>query len=74
MNLTLHLIGLAIGLYGGFMLGVAALAHITKGENIKAVLDDKDKKMWLGLLAWGFAAVGGWLGWELASYVIYANR
>lgn len=74
MILVFKIIGSVLGLAVGFAIGLAALLHITKGESIKAVLADKDKKVWLGLLAWGFALVGAWLGWELVTYLAYANR
>lgn len=74
MILAFKLIGVTLGLVAGFILGLMALMHITKGESLKAVIADKDKKIWLGLLAWSFAGVGAWLGWELVTYLAYANR
>lgn len=61
-----------LGFVGGFALGIIALLHITRGENVKALLDDPDKKLWLGLFGWFFAAVGAWTGWQLSHFALSA--
>lgn len=70
----LPFIGAGLGTVGGFMLGLAVLAYITKDMRKKELVEDKDKKIWLGLLGWFFAIVGGWLGWQIGGYIAYAYR
>lgn len=59
-----------LGFVLGFGLGILVLAHITRGEKMRELLADKDKKLWLGLFGWFFAAVGTWVGWQLASLLM----
>lgn len=54
-----------LGFILGFAIGVLALAHITRGEKMRELLADKDKKLWLGLFGWFFAGVGAWVGWQI---------
>lgn len=52
-----------VGLVAGFALGVGVLMHVTKGEKLKDIEQDKGKKIGLGLMGWGFAAIGAACGW-----------
>ncbi len=65
----LNWVGLILGLAGGFAMGLIALGYITRGLHKKDILQDQDKRLWLGLLGWGFAAVGAALGWWLGGAV-----
>ncbi len=60
-----------LGFIIGFVVGIIALAHITRGEKMKELLGDKDKKLWLGLFGWFFAAAGAWVGWQLYALLAF---
>lgn len=66
INVLPH-IGALLGGLVGFIGGVFVLAFITRGHKITELLRDKDKKVWLGLFGWFFAAVGAYCGWHLLS-------
>lgn len=63
-----------LGFVGGFAAGLAVLAYIARGNDKKSLASDHDARLWLGLLGWAFALVGGWLGYMLGSYILYAYR
>jgi len=60
----------ALGFVTGFAVGIVALAHITRGERMKELLGDSEKKFWLGLFGWFFAATGAWAGWQLSGLLL----
>jgi hypothetical protein len=62
-------VGLILGTLAGFALGLVVLGYITRGMKKRELLADGDHRLWLGLLGWGFAALGGWLGYELSAYI-----
>ena len=70
----LPIIAAVLGTMLGFVFGLAVLTYITRGIKKKELLEDQDKKLWLGLLGWFFAIVGGWLGWQIGAYIAYAYR
>jgi hypothetical protein len=70
----LNWIGLIIGFIGGFALGLLVLGYITRGMKKRELLADGEHRVWLGLLGWFFAGLGGWLGWLLGDYLSYAYR
>lgn len=59
-------LGAFLGFVVGFAFGILALTYITRGERMKELMADKDKKLWLGLFGWFCAVVGTWVGWQLS--------
>lgn len=61
-----------LGFIMGFITGLAVLAHITRGEKMRELLGNKDKKLWLGAFGWFFAFIGLWVGWQLSTFALQA--
>jgi hypothetical protein len=74
MEIALKIAGLVLGFFAGFGTGLYCLMYMTKGENVKSLLADKDKKIWLGTFGWFTALVGAWAGWQGADWFAYALR
>ena len=58
-------LGAFLGFFTGFAFGLLAIKHVTKGQAIQKVIENKQTKIWLGLFGWFFALVGAYVGYTL---------
>jgi amino acid transporter len=64
MHTFLLILGTGGGVALGFTLGLFSLMHITKGHNVKQLMQNPKARRYLGLLGWLFAALGGYVGYQ----------
>jgi hypothetical protein len=67
MHTFLLILGTGCGVALGFTLGLLSLMHITKGHNIRKLMENPKARRYLGLLGWLFAALGGYVGYQLTA-------
>ena len=66
--------GLIMGFFVGFSVGLSLITRMSKGAKPQELLQDKDRKIMLGLIGWGCAVLGAVLGWMAGHYIAYLLR
>ena len=69
MQTALSVIGLVFGFILGFAFNHHLMMYIFKGEDIKEILKDKTKKIWIGTLGWFVILISTWICWMIARHL-----
>lgn len=64
MNTALQIAGFVLGALAGFGLGQYLLLYIVSGEDLRTLMQDRRKRIWLGTFGWFVALIGAWAGWQ----------
>lgn len=61
----------AIGFIFGFSVGLGTINVMLRHKTKEEIQSDRSIRTKYGLLVWGFAAIGGWIGYHVFQNYFY---
>lgn len=64
-----YITGIVLGGLAGFAAGQYLLLYIVRGEELRTLVQDRRKRVWLGTFGWFVALVGAWAGGQVGPHL-----